>query len=281
MTGTPIQNSLDDLVSLVQFLRVPQLEVAAVFHKHITRRRTAGRIARPNYGNLKLLLGSICLRRSTSSILSSLGITSVDHRPSFSPAERAAYDGLVNACERSIKAAINNRPTKKSSRCILTAMLRLRIFCNMGLSDPTIAIADADVEGHFLPDEEISLLLQSGASLTCSKCKTEVIAPDLGDGSLGQHKGSRPSLKCAICIEGDQDTTGATVSPLPDGDPMEGVEVEDLPSRVSTADGGSPDGPEVVYPSKLVALLADIKEHYTTDKRYGQTQTEVRHTEQG
>jgi SNF2 family DNA or RNA helicase len=132
MTGTPVQNSLDDLSSLIRFLRVPRLEDPLTFQKHISGRRTSAGIRRPNYTNLKLLLGAICLRRNTAVILSSLGVTFVEHRPQFSAAERKAYDELTLSFERSIKAAVNSRPSRKSSKSILTAMLRLRIFCNTG-----------------------------------------------------------------------------------------------------------------------------------------------------
>lgn len=268
MTGTPIQNSLDDLASLVRFLRVPQLEDATVFQRHITRRQAAGRVAKPNYGNLKLLLGSICLRRSTSSILSSLGVISVEHRPSFSLSERKAYDDLVLECEKSIKAAINSRPTK-NNQSILTAMLKLRIFCNMGLAHPAVANPEPDVEGHFLPDEEISLLLQRGDAI-CSKCKNEIVTPDIGYGSLEKRAGSWGSLKCAVCSHRDLETAEtANPSVITDGDPMEGVEMEGSRSQDSIeADGSDPVGNQEIYPTKLVALLADIREHYSKDKRY-------------
>src|SRR4051812_1690409 len=63
LTGTPIHNTLYDLGSLVNFLRISQLESKAAFRKHIVnpiRENQAGGIAR-----LQLLLKSICLRRTT------------------------------------------------------------------------------------------------------------------------------------------------------------------------------------------------------------------------
>ncbi|KAK3377269.1 SNF2 family N-terminal domain-containing protein [Lasiosphaeria ovina] len=265
MTGTPVQNSLDDLASLIRFLRVPQLEDAATFQKHITGRRTAGgRITKPNYGNLKLLLGSICLRRSTSTILSSLGVTFVEHRPRFSPAERQGYDDLAISCEKSIKAAVNSRFSKMNSRSILTAMLRLRIFCNTGLASPP-GNPDDDVEEQFRPDEVISLLLQSGEAI-CSKCNTEIVTPNLGNESQGKKGVSQRQLKCLVCTQRDDGTAGSASCPNLGGDPMEGVKMGPDGQVSLSDDSKSVSYDQGAYPSKLVALLADIKEHYSEDK---------------
>ena len=121
----------------------------------------AGGIPKPHYGNLKLLLGSICLRRSTSTILASLGVTFTERRPCLSEAERRAYDELAVSCGQSIKAAVNSWSAKGGNKSILTAVLKLRMFCNTRLSCPVDGTSE-DVEAQFRPDEVITLLQQSG-----------------------------------------------------------------------------------------------------------------------
>ena len=62
---TSIQNSLEDLGSLITYLRLPMLSEAAQFRRHIIR-RTGVTLSnqQPNFENLRLLLGAVCLRRN-------------------------------------------------------------------------------------------------------------------------------------------------------------------------------------------------------------------------
>lgn len=62
---------------------------------------------KPDYENLRLLLGSICLRRNISSL--SLGVTFLFERLHLSEVERSAYTNLAMSCKRSVDAAIGER----------------------------------------------------------------------------------------------------------------------------------------------------------------------------
>src|SRR4051794_3165764 len=62
LTGTPIQNCLEDLGSLVRFLRISPLDKVATFRKHIIHPLKSGE---PDcLRNLRLLLDCVCLRRT-------------------------------------------------------------------------------------------------------------------------------------------------------------------------------------------------------------------------
>ncbi|KAI3323069.1 hypothetical protein HD806DRAFT_535561 [Xylariaceae sp. AK1471] len=266
MTGTPVQNTLDDLSSLVKFLRVPLLDDTATFRKHIEERwKTANGTSKPDYENLKLLLRSICLRRRSSNVLPSLGVTFIQRRPAMSEVERKAYDELAALCGQCIKAAVNSKSTKGGNRPMLTALLRMRIFCNTGLSSSVQSLSD-DVEKHLTP----SLLQQSGEDI-CVSCKNEVLSLDAEDRIENYQNLTHRQLKCEGCSRrapSTQDSEGLPRDPqnppnvIDDDDVMQDVQYENDHILVPINDVSR----HAVYPSKLLSLLDDIKEHYSEDK---------------
>ncbi|PYH29360.1 DEAD/DEAH box helicase [Aspergillus neoniger CBS 115656] len=126
LTGTPIQNDLDDLGALVSFLRVPLLEDREVFRKHIINQTY--NIGSDRFENLRLLLGFICLRRSMS-----LGMpvkpTINNLELDLAPEEREAYNNILDYHNRLIDISVS----KGGSVGAFQTVLQLRIFCNNGL----------------------------------------------------------------------------------------------------------------------------------------------------
>ncbi|KAI1769275.1 SNF2 family N-terminal domain-containing protein [Hypoxylon sp. FL1150] len=191
MTGTPIQNSLEDLATLVSFLKIPFLEDTSVFRRHIIgRKRTVNGIAKPNFENLKLLLGSICLRRSTS-VLSLNSVSYTTCRPVLSPEERTIYNNLALDCKMSIDELISHQnPQSLRQRPVLEALLKMRIFCNQGLH------AKAGEDSVLTrADEKMSLLQLSGESF-CEFCNTYI---DVMDSEDAIHLTRNQNLACGEC----------------------------------------------------------------------------------
>ncbi|PGH01880.1 hypothetical protein AJ80_08952 [Polytolypa hystricis UAMH7299] len=272
MTGTPIQNSLNDLASLIRFLRVPLLDDAVTFQKYIAgRSKMAGGFPKPDYGNLKLLLGALCLRRNMSSVLPSLGGTFIEHRPCLSEAERRAYDELAISCSESIKAAVNGPPTKGGTNMsILTAVLRLRIFCNTGFASPVNGTTE-DLEAQLWPDEVATWFHQSGETI-CSACNSGILSSDTSDSHSVRERrlSSHRPLECQECDQrasgmgdvGSNSLDSQNLMNLDADDVMQDVQIEN-----ERCFGSANNTPHCdAYPSKLTALLADIREHYLEDK---------------
>ncbi|KAI1130798.1 SNF2 family N-terminal domain-containing protein [Nemania abortiva] len=266
ITGTPVQNSLRDLASLITFLRVPLLDDAAMFRKHIEGRNTTSNdTSKTNFRNLRHLLESICLRRCTTSILSSLGVSFTEHRPHLSEDERHNYDKLSILCDQYIKAAVNGDPTEAGNKSILTAVLRMRMFCNIGLPSSIENLFNAIGDGdQLMPDEAISLLQQCGEAI-CANCKTEISSLD-ADVRFGKQGGSvHHRLKCEECAQPKSDIRITTESPesleksqtIIMGDMMEDIEFEHNHTSASIDNGLH----KTSYPSKILALVRDITAH--------------------
>lgn len=202
---------------------------------------------KPDAENLKLLVSSICLRRNSLILPSFLEPISIQHRPELSSLERRAYSNLAQSCRRAIDAVVSNKRTKRGNNTILTALLKLRIFCNNGLSTTDDTKEPEDFVHSLHSDEVISLLQQSGEA-TCATCGTDMDAFDqIGARELTkQTELSRLRLKCQDCTK-----------------EASAVETDPADRLLEPTPGG-----KTVYPSKLKALLADIQEHQSQDKRY-------------
>ncbi|KAF7554202.1 hypothetical protein G7Z17_g3061 [Cylindrodendrum hubeiense] len=124
MTGTPIQNGLEDLGSLVRHLRVPILADIGTFRRHIGGTGSA-KTFKQNLPNLQLLLRSICLQR-TQALLGLRSTTQV-LRLEFLEHERKKYLAMQAECKKAIDMAVS---VKGSHQSILVKLLRLREYCN-------------------------------------------------------------------------------------------------------------------------------------------------------
>lgn len=227
-----------------------------------------------------------------STVFPALGGTFITYRPSFSEAERRVYDELVKAYDRRLKAATNTPTSKgRADKLILTAKLRLRMFCNTGLRSVFLGgRADFNSDARRLSSDEIVTLLQQSGQNTCSICNMEILTLDSDDDDEGKSTTSSLDswlsfsrhrvLECQTCArlkagfmedeESSDDikiSTAITTTTIPTSDD----EMIDNEQTISTEqDLPYPiDSPQAndVYPSKLVTLLTDIRKHYLEDKR--------------
>lgn len=242
LTGTPIQNRLEDLGSLIAFLRVPDLERASTFRKYIIAPTSADRGNR--FQNLQTLLETVCLRR-TRDILG-LPEPVVESRPlTFSAQERCQYDGLYASYQKEVQRAVSG--FSKVASTTLRSIHELRLFCNNGLKPTEWQQREAD-------DELLSYLQQLEQN-KCAKCPSRILCIDQnGDKNCGMFIQPCKHLVCHNCLSQCLDKKKtcrlcASGEAPPDTTTHMSTEVRGMITTESRPQ----------YPSKLVMLLQDIQ----------------------
>ncbi|KAF8417487.1 SNF2 family N-terminal domain-containing protein [Tirmania nivea] len=142
LTATPIQNNLNDIAALFEYLQVEPIHTQALFKRHIVEPLKADDLRSDDVvsiRNLQLLLITYCLRRQQSLLPQFINENQDEmiQIVEFHADERQNYENLKLECNRAIKDAV----CKKSGYgqayfTVLQTILQLRLFCNHGLFLP-------------------------------------------------------------------------------------------------------------------------------------------------
>jgi SWI/SNF-related matrix-associated actin-dependent regulator of chromatin subfamily A3 len=250
LTGTPIQNSLDDLGSLMKFLKLPILEEHAQFKRHITGpiERGTSNTTR-DFNNLRTLLSAVCLRR-TKAVLSLAPVTEFTHWIDFTSAERIEYRHIERTCREALDLAVSGHKVKEAHQNVLEILLQLRLFCNNGnvYHNPAIALP-----GNPQDATEIMSLLQQNDEAICSYCfcdVTSLTGSNTQDEVLITGCGRAICAECVSTAEGElsQDAPCPICHSVHTNDTVAATRIEEAISPVN-------------YPSKVQALCEDIERH--------------------
>jgi SNF2 family DNA or RNA helicase len=253
LTGTPIQNSLDDLGSLVTFLRTPVLEESIQFRNHITS-YVQSKKSDPasDFQNLHMLLRSICLRRNKA-VLPLFSSVEEIHEMDFTTEERHEYDRLGEKCLMALNLAVSGHQTKESHKTVLQAILKLRLFCNNGPGFDSSTVRDE-------PSEAFSLLQQGGLA-TCHYCSCDITSlATFGDPESANITPCH-ALVCAECIEIYNHDVKATFCPICKSQHLRSL--EQLNHCTHEASHSI-----TKHPTKLKKLCSDLQTHQQIGKRY-------------
>ncbi|KAK3491228.1 SNF2 family N-terminal domain-containing protein [Neurospora hispaniola] len=172
LTGTPIQNKLDDLASLAQFLRVPPYPDKNVFRKHVLEPLEKG-----NQGcadPLRSYLCQHCLRR-TNKCLNLPNLSEKTLYLQLSMEEQETYDKIMSTAKRALDDIVSTADKTKQVKkekviVVFRTLTSLRRLCDLGTlppiqslpGDPGQPIEDADMlcELCSSQDADESLLLK-------------------------------------------------------------------------------------------------------------------------
>lgn len=129
VTGTPIQNSLDDLLSLLKFLRLQPFCQQTVFERDILSPLRSGN---PNaLQNLKRLLCAICLRRNSKLLdLESVKIETIS--VTLNAEERENYKAIQFQCQREFEKITSQQSQLKRYTVLFSTIRQLQRLCSNG-----------------------------------------------------------------------------------------------------------------------------------------------------
>lgn len=181
LSGTPIQNSIDELFSYFRFLRYYPYDKYKTFGSSI--KAFIARDSIKGYQKLQLILRTVMLRRTKGTFIDGMPIINLPPkkvdltRVEFSSEERAFYEKLEFDSRKQFKAYAAAGTVNQNYANILLMLLRLRQACDhpllvKGLSSDPVGKVSSDM-AKMLPRElQVNLLKQLETSLAiCLVCR--------------------------------------------------------------------------------------------------------------
>ncbi|KAJ3774605.1 SNF2 family DNA-dependent ATPase [Lentinula raphanica] len=205
LTGTPMQNDVTELYSLLKFLRIKPFSSWEKFNEQIAKPVKNGRGANRAMKRLQVVLKQIMLRRRKDDTMNGKVLIELPKRTvnivscPFSPSEQQFYNNLElkmnNVMEQLVEDA-QKAGVKANYMSVLLLLLRLRQACN----HPVLVSKDykedldavdsrgakkgsADVDG----DDLIAAFDQLNVSRKCKMCTAELTTRNTGKRLLESH----------------------------------------------------------------------------------------------
>ncbi|KAL8375683.1 hypothetical protein RB595_007002 [Gaeumannomyces hyphopodioides] len=144
LSGTPVQNSLNDLASLICFLDIQPFASKANFQAYILAPLSGGEDSRCK--NLQVLLSSMCLRRGPSYLnipRPAEELVEVVQTPEEEQIQSKVFAECKKKVEESLGMGGGATNTTKKFNAMFWAMMRLRRLCNEGTCQRAAAVATA------------------------------------------------------------------------------------------------------------------------------------------
>ncbi|KAL4809143.1 SNF2 family N-terminal domain-containing protein [Aspergillus unguis] len=213
LTGTPIQDSLDDYGALLAFLQVETFREKRLFDYWIAgpmKRKGAGGVS-----NLKLLVAATCLRRTKKNIMVEEAVELPDKKEVIEPiqlaaAEREIYEFFQRKASKLLTQLGPPEQCERKDNNTLSVINNMRLICNHG--------------EDLLPESQVAIWHEHKKG---RRKETTSSAPDGGEGLSSQYprginyncnRGSKkPSTKVQALLKNldtEQRASGG-VSPKP------------------------------------------------------------------
>lgn len=176
VTGTPIQNRIDDLRSLLRFLRFEPLCNGDTFQKYIIEPLSKDDTHRTKA--LHVLLRGVCLRRDESY----LKLPDPVHQvvaTCFDAREKELYDGVLKICQRDLDDVVSGQSKAKKYAVLFAAIMKLRRLCNHGtlLASESVSNSDPTTPGML---ESPCEYCQGNQEETLAALNKDTVCPECG-----------------------------------------------------------------------------------------------------
>ena len=151
LSGTPVENRLRELWSLMTFTNPGMLGAASDFDERFER-PIAMRPDGPVAEHLRAVVRPFVLRRTKAEVLTDLPPkTEIDRACVLGVRQRRLYDALALTLREAVKRNIEKRGLARSQLSVLTAILRLRqMACDPRLVDPSVPAGESSKRAAFL-----------------------------------------------------------------------------------------------------------------------------------
>ncbi|ORY16159.1 SNF2 family N-terminal domain-domain-containing protein [Clohesyomyces aquaticus] len=268
LTGTPIQNRLEDIGSLFAFLRISPFHSMSTFRKFIATPFDEGeKRSKIAIDRFTRLLDSLCLRR-TKELLHLPAQQDRVRMLEFTAEEREQYEQTKKMMIRTVRNQVGIFE-HKSTLGMFQIQLQLRILCNHGTFQQPFSWSRRSL--HLLDErEDMESSLGRDGEITCSSCRQ--VMPIVGSSSLyRRYTDHCRHVLCMECIEDSMPVgqeTLATLCPLCASlwGPSGIVPPHTQTSRQSTVSDNENYFRPTGYSSKMMALMDDVQENVWNTK---------------
>ncbi|KAL9626550.1 MAG: hypothetical protein Q9164_007852, partial [Protoblastenia rupestris] len=268
LTGTPIHNSLEDIGSLVAFLRIVPFDNLMAFRKHIIL--PFERETQSGTEKLQQLLDSMCLRRPTT-LLKLPEVVEIPRKLSLAAEEKQQYDTTFKLMDQVIKQRASNVSGKSNPFGLFQAQLQLRILCNHGTFQKLFSW---NRPRDFLIEREDALATFGGdGEVKCSQCSEIMPMLSITRPNVDlQHCGHVLCPECAFQHAGSGDKNGLLLH-------CRLCHIADLQLARPCIDSSNPSDLErsfslhgdgyfniIGFSTKMAAIMADLEEDHFKSK---------------
>ncbi|XP_009466757.1 PREDICTED: helicase-like transcription factor [Nipponia nippon] len=217
LTGTPIQNSVKDLWSLISFLKLKPFTDREWWHRTIQRPVTMG--APGGLGRLQSLIRSITLRRTKTSKVKGKPVLELPERKvliqyvTLTEEERQIYQSVKEEGKAAISRFFSEGTVLAHYADILGVLLRLRQLCchpHLCINTSSSSFSADNITPEELRETlvtKMKLVLSSGSDEECAVCLESLTFPVI---TRCAHvfckpciseviRSEQPNAKCPLC----------------------------------------------------------------------------------